>query len=232
MTQDPSHAGHSRFDFGPLAARYDAWYRTPVGQAHDRVQKQDVSGLLRAGRAGERLLDVGCGTGHWSRYFAARGYRVTGVDIAPEMIAAAGAAASDGEFLVADALDLPFEDGAFDVAASMTVLEFVSEPASLLREMARCTRPGGTLLIGTLNRLAPINRQRLRELRRPYASGRLLSPGELTELLRPFGRVEIAATPVAEKPRPSAPARFLRRCLGRRRQRLTGALMVAAVHTP
>ncbi len=181
----------SLFDFGPMADAYDRWYDTPTGQLHDAAQKKDVGRFLRRARVGETLLDVGCGTGHWSAFFAEWGYQVTGVDIAPAMIAAARAAVPGCTFQVADARRLPFEDASFDVVASMAVLEFVPDPVPVVREMVRCTKAGGTLLVGTLNRLAPLNQQRVSRGKEPYASAHLFSPGELRELLAPWGRTRM-----------------------------------------
>jgi len=152
-----THADNNLFDFAPLAREYDRWYQTPAGRDHDRAQKEDVKRLLRRGQAGEKLLDVGCGTGHWSSFFAGMGYQVTGIDIAPEMIDLARGAAPECSFQGADACDLPFEDASFDVVASMATLGFISDPAVAVWEMIRCAKPGGSLLVGTLNRLAPLN---------------------------------------------------------------------------
>ncbi len=214
----------SLFNFGPVAHDYERWYATPAGQAHDRIQKQDVRRLLRPARRDERLLDVGCGTGHWSRFFASLGFAVIGVDISREMIHVARSRPAPGcVFQLADACALPFEEGSFDVVAAMAVLAFVSDIPSMLNEMFRCAKRGGSVLIGALNRLAPINRRRLAEGEQPYVSGRLLAPGELRELLKPFGSVRTVASRVttAERSR-RVPARP-------RPRRLTGAFVVAEV---
>lgn len=80
----------SRFDFGPLASTYDRWYETAEGHRHDVAQKQIVQTLLPAPEADEnRLLELGCGTGHWSRFFVQLGYEVTGIDVSAAMIAVA-----------------------------------------------------------------------------------------------------------------------------------------------
>jgi len=183
------------FDFAPFAETYDRWYATPGGRTHDLAQKADVFGFLARGGTDARLLDVGCGTGHWTRYFAMLGYAVVAVDVSSEMVHVAyGSRPSGTAFHVADAAALPFEDAAFDVAAAMATLEFLPAPAEALEEMARCVRHGGRLLIGSLNRSASLNRKRLAQRREPYASGHLYSPDELERLLEPFGRIRMVAS--------------------------------------
>jgi SAM-dependent methyltransferase len=197
---DPSSAEgdaqpRTRFVFGPVAREYDCWYRTSAGRAHDRVQKADVDTLLPRPRPGAELLDVGCGTGHWTRFFAGLGYQVHGVDLSGEMIAVAEAHdAPICTFAVADAAYLPFPDARFDVVAAMAVLEFVPDAAAVIREMARCTRGGGSILIGTLNRLSELNRRRLAGGKEPYVSAKLLAPDELKGLLSAYGEVRMRAS--------------------------------------
>ncbi len=195
MTSVKDIRRRSLFDFAPFAGTYDRWYATPDGRKNDLVQKADVFGFLARGGTGARLLDVGCGTGHWSRYFVMLGYAVVAVDVSLEMVRRAlDSPENDVTFLMADAIALPFEDGAFDVAAAMATLEFLGNPQQALREMTRCVRKGGRILIGTLNRSASLNRQRVAEGREPYISGRLYSPDELRELLSPLGHVRMTAS--------------------------------------
>ncbi|MFO7973857.1 MAG: class I SAM-dependent methyltransferase [Candidatus Hydrogenedentota bacterium] len=216
------------FDFGKRAQDYDRWYTTPEGQAHDRVQKADVRHFLGPATSGMRLLDIGCGTGHWSGFFASLGYNVAGVDVAPEMIQVAHNRTMPGVATqVADARFLPFQDASFDVAATMTVLEFLPEPATALREMARCIKMRGRMLIGCLNRFASINQQRLAEGREPYISGQLFSPDELAALLRPFGKVRMIASEPGNGRNETASKAF--RKAGPSRTELTGPLIIAEV---
>lgn len=195
MAEKLNHPPRVSYDFGPSAREYERWYQTPIGQAHDRVQRADVLSVLNRPQPGDRLLDVGCGTGHWSRFFASMGYEVWGVDISPQMIAVArSGGVHECKFEVADISDLPFEDGAFDVVAAMATLEFLPDPASAIEEMARCAKSDGILLIGTLNRLAYLNRRRLARGEQPYASGHLFTPNELRALLSPWGRLRMIAS--------------------------------------
>lgn len=178
-----------RFEFGKIASRYDAWYRTRRGAMYDRLEKRAVDSLLPSASDGGKLLEIGCGTGHFSEHFASRGFEVTGVDISKPMIALARQKnIKHSGFEVADAEHLPFEDETFDVAATITALEFVSDPARVISEMVRCVKkPGGALILGVLNRLSTYNQARKHRVGSMYASASLFSPDDLRDLLQPLG---------------------------------------------
>jgi ubiquinone/menaquinone biosynthesis C-methylase UbiE len=99
---------------------------------------------------GSYVLDVGCGAGVTPVYLAKRhGCRVTGVDIIPRMIerceerARREGVADRTEFRVADAQDLPFDDGLFDAVITESVAAFPEDKQRAANEYARVTKPGG-----------------------------------------------------------------------------------------
>ena len=98
---------------------------------------------------GQRLLDIGCGAGQSAIPAARQGHRVTGIDIAENLIdharARARADGLDAEFQVGDAEALPYEDNSFDVVISMIGAMFAPRPDRVAQEVARVLRPGGTL---------------------------------------------------------------------------------------
>jgi len=181
------------FDFGPLAEDYDQWYQTAEGIMYDRLEKGAVTRLLPRSSRGRRLLEVGCGTGHWTRFFSENGFRVTGVDISPSMLSVAREKRIDGaSFELADAHLLPFGDGQFEVSVAITTLEFVRDPGVVVGEMARCVRkPGGIILVGVLNARAGRNRQKKDTSEAPYGAARLFSPREMKAMLTPYGRTKV-----------------------------------------
>jgi SAM-dependent methyltransferase len=180
-------------DFDNVAERYDQWYDTPHGAVYDRLEKKAVDKLLKDEPGGSKLLEVGCGTGHWSGFFSARGFEVTGIDISERMIKTARKKnMARGSFQVADGQNMPFADNSFYMAAAITTLEFATDAQALIAEMTRCVRkPGGKLLFGVLNALSGYNQKRRNKRGSPYASATLFSPGQLRELLEPLGRVQM-----------------------------------------
>jgi ubiquinone/menaquinone biosynthesis C-methylase UbiE len=140
-------------DFDELARRYDAWYARPIGTWADRYETAAVFRLL-APAPGERVLDLGVGTGRYAASVARTGAWVVGVDGAAGMLAVARSRTDvDTVVLVrADAARLPFRDGAFDAVLAVTSLCFTADPGRVLTEAARVLRPGGRLVLGELNR--------------------------------------------------------------------------------
>jgi SAM-dependent methyltransferase len=98
-------------------------------------------------RAGERILDLGTGTGLAARRIAALGAQVTGVDLGAELIEAAKRLAPGVDFRVGDAEQLPFDDAAFDAAVSTFGVMFVHRPEAAAAELARVVRPGGRIAL-------------------------------------------------------------------------------------
>lgn len=105
--------------------------------------------------AGTRVLDVGCGVGRWSRLLAARGARVTGIDLSPTMIAEAerrahaSGLADRCRFLVQDSSILNVE-GPFDLIVCVTVLQHMLDVGALRAALERIVlrlAPGGRLVV-------------------------------------------------------------------------------------
>lgn len=124
------------------------WDASLYQARHDFVFRygEDVIELLQP-RAGERILDVGCGTGELTARIAASGAQVVGLDSSPEMIAAARGRFSDAaRFVVADAADFAF-DAPFDAIFSNAALHWVKDMEGAVVCMARALQPGGRFVV-------------------------------------------------------------------------------------
>jgi ubiquinone/menaquinone biosynthesis C-methylase UbiE len=128
----------------------------PLDHLHGRGREATDEMIARLQpRPGQRIVDIGCGVGGPARYLAATsGVRVSGVDLTPEFIAAAEKLAemtglSDRtHFQVGDALDLPFEDAAFDGGYTQNVSMSVPDKARFFAEAARVLKPGARFVAG------------------------------------------------------------------------------------
>jgi SAM-dependent methyltransferase len=102
----------------------------------------------------KRVLDAGCGTAYGTEILAGAGAsEVVGVDIDPDVVEAARERAGvNVSFEVADARELPFANGAFDVVVCFEVIEHVEDPESILDELRRVLRPEGLAAVSSPNR--------------------------------------------------------------------------------
>ncbi|MDZ4254888.1 MAG: class I SAM-dependent methyltransferase [Sulfuritalea sp.] len=122
------------------SAAYDAWYRTDRGRWIGETEYRLLYRAL-ALRPAETILDVGCGTGYFSRHFAQGGHPVVGIDLDPA--AARFARSSQSPELVvavADMTALPFPDRSFDCVVAVTSLCFVEDEAEAIKEIVRVAR--------------------------------------------------------------------------------------------
>jgi len=111
----------------------------------------------RARLSGQRVLDVGCGGGILAEAMAARGARVTGIDMGEAPLAVARLhlkeSRQDVDYRRISAEDLAREQpGAFDIVTCLEMLEHVPDPASTIAACAQLVKPGGPIFFSTLNR--------------------------------------------------------------------------------
>jgi ubiquinone/menaquinone biosynthesis C-methylase UbiE len=133
------------------AAQFDEDFGHSIATAAERAAWDRILALVAPQGHTLDALDVGCGTGFLSLELAARGHRVTGVDLAPAMLdlarrkaAAQGLAA---RFQEADAENLPFTPASFDLVISRHVLWTLPHPEAAIDDWMRVLRPGGRLAI-------------------------------------------------------------------------------------
>ena len=140
------------------ATHYDAWYATPRGRWIGETEFRLLARMLGAQR-GSTLLDVGCGTGWFTRRFQSAGLLLTGLDPDGEWLCFARQQSSASiRFVQGDARQLPFRDRAFDHAIAVTSLCFVEDWTRAVAEPARVTQR--RFVVGLLNRQSLLWREK------------------------------------------------------------------------
>lgn len=174
--------------FDKIAKVYDNWYQTKTGSYVDRTEKELVFTLLKS-KTG-LSLDLGCGTGNYSLELYKRGFAVIGLDSSKEMLKVARKKISEIYFIKGDAYFLPFKNEVFDLVLSITMFEFIKEPIRVMKEIYRVLKPGGEVLIGTMNgRSLWFLFKRIKSLfvETAYRYARFYTPKELKNLCKITG---------------------------------------------
>jgi ubiquinone/menaquinone biosynthesis C-methylase UbiE len=111
---------------------------------------------IRAPRAGDTLLDIGCGTGAVTAALGRHGIHATGIDVVPELVHIGQTLHPSTVIQVGEAENLPFPSETFTFVTLASVLEHVRDWRLTLAEAARVLAPGGVLYLHTSNRLWPL----------------------------------------------------------------------------
>jgi SAM-dependent methyltransferase len=155
----PAANGPGIFD-SDAAYSYPAWFQTSLGRRVWSDERWAIDQLLGSVR-GLRILDAGAGDGRLAAELAARGARVTALDLSRPMLERARERArGDGAHFATvegDVTTLPFPSATFDRVVSVTVLCFLPDPGDAVREFSRVLVPGGSVVLGELGRWSSWN---------------------------------------------------------------------------
>lgn len=172
------------------ALSYDSWFETPLGVLVDEVEK-DLFFRCAAPLRGEKVLDLGCGTGHYSLFLAQRGCDVTGVDISRPMLDIARKRSAQlglpVSWIQAPLDEFSFEQGAFNLVCSVTAFEFLKDPHHAALRAWNAVKKGGRLVIAVIGKESPwaglYEKSARNEKSSVFAGAHFFTPEELMALL-------------------------------------------------
>jgi ubiquinone/menaquinone biosynthesis C-methylase UbiE len=175
---------------------YDRWFTTPIGSLVRKYEAELILNLLSP-KPGQIILDAGCGTGIFTREILSSGSKVIGLDLSLPMLKRAQLNLKRYPFQVvlADMLHVPFREGLFDKAVSVTALEFIEDGHAAVDELFRVTKRGGCILAATLNSLslwALRRRVEAKERQSIFEKAIFRSPDDLRSLAPVEGVVKTA----------------------------------------
>jgi SAM-dependent methyltransferase len=169
-----------------------AFAANPWVTDEERIRRLVAAARLKGD---ERVLDIATGPGYIAEAFAGAAREVVGVDLTDAMLAIGKERTKERgvtnvSFRAADAQNLPFENGAFDVVVCRLALHHLMEPLQVLREMARVCRAGGKVLVEDIYASEHPERAAFQdrwEVLRDPSHVRTLALSELLQLLRDVG---------------------------------------------
>ncbi len=182
--------------FDPWPERYDQWFETPIGKLIKAYETELILDMLSPSK-GERILDAGCGTGIFSRDVIAAGAQVVGLELSFPMLVRAGEKlmGSPSSMILGDMERLPFRDHVFDKSMSITAIEFIKDARGAVDELFRVTRPGGLIVVATLNSLSPWADRRRRSVKEGHTLFQdvvFRSPEDMRHLSKAMGNCKTA----------------------------------------
>jgi 2-polyprenyl-3-methyl-5-hydroxy-6-metoxy-1,4-benzoquinol methylase len=175
-----------------FTAQAQAFAANPWVTDEERIRRL----VAAAGLTGsERVLDIATGPGYIAEAFAGATREVVGVDLTEAMLLIAKQRTkergiSNVSFRAADAQNLPFENGAFDVVVCRLTLHHLLKPREVLREMARVCRAGGTIVVEDIYASELAERAAYQdrwEILRDPSHVRTLALSEMLQLFRDAG---------------------------------------------
>jgi SAM-dependent methyltransferase len=142
--------------FDEWPEKYDRWFESPIGKLVRECEGRLLLELAHPDQ-GDLILDAGCGTGIFTLDLLAAGSHVIGLELSLPMLQRAGERAGGTPFRMVqgDMRHLPFADGSFDKTVSVTAIEFLKSARGGVAELFRVTKPGGLIVVASLNRLSP-----------------------------------------------------------------------------
>jgi ubiquinone/menaquinone biosynthesis C-methylase UbiE len=175
--------------FDGFSEKYDKWFETRLGRYVLQAEKELVL-KLAAPRPGDKVLDIGVGTGIFALELMKFGADITGIDVSEKMLAVARSKGVSNVG-IGDAVSLAYPDESFDLVISITALEFIKEPEKAISEMVRVCGKGGRVVVGTLGSGSPWALKRSRAAREDkdsvFRDARFYSFGELKRMAETFG---------------------------------------------
>jgi ubiquinone/menaquinone biosynthesis C-methylase UbiE len=141
-----------------IVKEYEAYYQTRYRRA-DVLEKKLLRKLLSQFGDAQKVLEIGCGTAHFTKWMESLGLECYGLDMSHLMLVEARKLWSDGQLIRGESHHLPFKSGSFDVIAFLACLEYMPNVGTVFQEAARIARKG--MIIGLMNKWSPNTMRRI-----------------------------------------------------------------------
>ncbi|MCF6240957.1 MAG: class I SAM-dependent methyltransferase [Bacteroidales bacterium] len=184
------------FDFGTVAHQYDDYYQSDFGKKIDELEKAIIEKFLK-NLSIKEILEIGCGTGHWTEFFVQKGFSVKAMDISDKMLAVAKSKnMKNTYFFQGDALNLSIENESVENIIAITSLEFTGNQQKAFDEIYRILKPRGYFICAGLNETSEFWKDKKEDI--VYKNANFLNKTKLQEQFSKFGNPVLRAAVIIE----------------------------------
>ncbi|GAB4295556.1 MAG: class I SAM-dependent methyltransferase [Marinilabiliales bacterium] len=173
------------FDFNKIADDYDSWYESALGKMVDDFEKNLILPYLKM-MPSTVVLEIGCGTGHWTSFLTNNNFYVLGIDNSEKMLEIANKKKiKNASFIFGDAHKLPFHANSIENIIAIASLEFMDNVEVVFNEIKRVLKPGGSFIAGCLNKNGSLIKEKINKS--PYKEATFFDYLTLSDYLKEFG---------------------------------------------
>ena len=192
--------------FDNFAPQYDKWFQTGLGR-YVLETEMELTLKLAEPKQGDKVLDIGVGTGIFASALMKFGAEITGIDVSEKMLEIAKSKGVSN-VVIGNAESLDFPDESFDLVISITALEFIKNPDKAIAEMIRVCKKGGRVVVGTLGSDSCWASKRMEAKKKApdsvFRDARFYSLDELRRMAEKFGYKTIVKGAVFAPPHNTA----------------------------
>jgi len=185
-----------KYNFDNIAAKYDKYYDSDIGKSIDEIEKNIIRKYLKRLKT-VNIVEIGCGTGHWTQFLSELGFIIDASDISVKMINEATKKNINNAILsIKNSEQLSYENSSIENIIAVTSLEFIENQQKAINEIYRVLKPNGYFICAGLNLNSELGKNKSEN--EIYRNADFFTFNNLLKKLSIFGKAEISAGVVIE----------------------------------
>ena len=187
---------NKQYNFDNIASEYDKYYDSDFGKEVDKIEQNILEKLLNKLET-KNIVEIGCGTGHWTQFLSNQGFNIEASDISEKMLYEAKKKnINNVAFSIKNAEQLNYANNSIENIIAITSLEFVENQQKAVKEIYRALKPNGFFICAGLNLNSDLGKNKSEN--EIYKNANFFTNNSLIKMLSKFGSPKISAGVIVE----------------------------------